>query len=114
MWSSSLLLRDIRLRPSLCMASGFRLALLLCFLASCNNAQSQKAQTKVANPLQHYDAARTFQLAGDQEKAAVEYKAFLCGALHGAANAQAHVAQFEQATSLFEEAARLVPEDDSV
>ena len=96
------------------MASRFRLALLLCFLPSCNQAQSQKAQTKVVNPRQHYDAARTFQLAGDQEKAAAEYKGFLAGVLRGAANAQAHVAQFEQATNLFEEAARLAPEDDSV
>ena len=95
------------------MASGFRLALLLCFLPNCNEAQSQKAQTKV-DPRQHYDAARTFQLAGDQEKAAAEYKSFLASALRGAANAQAHVAQFEQATSLFDEAARLAPEDDSV
>ena len=95
------------------MASRFRLALLLCFLPNCNEAQSQKAQTKV-DPRQHYDAARTFQLAGDQEKAAAEYRSFLAVALRGAANAQAHVAQFEQATNLFEEAARLAPEDDSV
>jgi len=96
------------------MASGFRLALLLCFLTSCNAAQSEKAQTKVVTPRQHYDAARTFQLAGDQEKAAAEYKSFLASALRGAANAQAHVAQFEQATNLFEEAARLAPDDESV
>src|SRR5215813_9069040 len=103
-----------RTRPKLCMATAFRFALLLCFLTNYSGAQSRKAQTKVVNPLQHYNAARTFQLAGDQEKAAAEYKSFLAGALRGAANAQAHVAQFEQATSLFEEALRLAPEDDSV
>jgi len=115
MRSPSLAVRDIfRIRPRLCTASRFGLALLLCFLPGCSEAQSQKAQTRVVDPRQHYDAARTFQLAGDQEKAAAEYKSFLAGALRGAANAQAHVAQFEQATNLFEEAARLAPEDDSV
>jgi len=115
MRSTSLVVRDIfRARPRLPTSSRFRLALLLCFLPSCNEAQSQKPQTKLVNPRQHYDAARTFQLAGDQERAAAEYKSFLAAALRGAANAQAHVAQFEQATNLFEEATRLAPEDDSV
>src|SRR5215813_1728964 len=103
-----------RTRPKLCMATAFRFALLLCFLTNYSGAQSRKAQTKVVNPFQHYEAARTFQLAGDHEKAAAEYKNFLAESLRGAANAQAHVAQFEQATDLFEEATRLAPEDDSV
>src|SRR5215475_12378452 len=114
MWLSSLLVRDffgIRSRLGLTLS---RLALLLSYVLSCTWVHSQKPQTKVVNPLQHYNAARTFQLAGDQERAAAEYKSFLAGALRGAANAQAHVAQFEQATKLFEEAAHLAPEDDSV
>ena len=88
--------------------------ILLIFLIASGWAQSHKSQGTAENPLQHYDAARTFQLAGDQEKAAAEYKAFLASALRGAGNAQAHVAQFEQAINLFEEASRLAPEDDSV
>jgi len=75
---------------------------------------AQKSQTATESPLQHYNAARTFQVAGDQEKAAAEYKAFLASALRGAANAQAHVAQFDQASGLFEEALRLAPDDDNV
>src|SRR4051794_23787752 len=115
MRSSSLGLRDFfEMRSRLCLTSWSLPALLFSYLISCPWVHSQKPQTNVVSPRQHYDAARTFQLAGDQEKAAAEYRAFLADALRGAANAQAHVAQFEQATNLFEEALRLAPEDDSV
>jgi tetratricopeptide (TPR) repeat protein len=63
---------------------------------------------------QHYDAARTFQLGGDQEHAALEYKVFLAEALHRSANTRAHVGEFDEALRLFEEALRVAPEDSAV
>lgn len=114
MWLSGLASRDLVAIGRWQRAFPFSRFAPLLLLVICASAYSQKPQPEAANPFQHYDAARTFQLAGDQEKAAAEYKLFLASALRGAANAQAHVAQFEQATNLFEQALRLAPDDDSV
>jgi len=60
---------------------------------------------------QHYDAARTFQLSGDQERAAAEYRAFLTGALRTSAKASFELGEIGRAASLFEQALRLSPDD---
>ena len=63
---------------------------------------------------QHYDAARTFQLSGDQEHAAAEFRAFLVDALRASANAQLHLNQSDKAQPLFEEALRLAPDSGAI
>ncbi len=63
---------------------------------------------------QRYDAARTFQIAGDQEKAAAEYKVFLTQALTLAANARANSGDLKSASQLLDEAATLSPDDKNL
>ncbi|HXZ80718.1 MAG TPA: tetratricopeptide repeat protein [Terriglobales bacterium] len=63
---------------------------------------------------QHYDAARTFQLSGDQEHAAAEFRAFLVDALRASANAYLHLNQSDKAQPLFEEALRLAPDSSAI
>jgi tetratricopeptide (TPR) repeat protein len=60
---------------------------------------------------QHYDAARTFQISGEQEQAAAEYKAFLGEALRQIADANISADKFEDASKLFAEALALAPEN---
>ncbi len=60
---------------------------------------------------QHYEAARTFQLSGDQDRAAAEYSTFLVEALRISAKASVGLAQWDKAAALFEDALRLSPED---
>jgi tetratricopeptide (TPR) repeat protein len=60
---------------------------------------------------QHYDAARTFQISGDQEQATAEYKAFLGEALRQIADANIGAHNFEDASKLFTEALALAPEN---
>jgi tetratricopeptide (TPR) repeat protein len=60
---------------------------------------------------QHYDAARTYGLTGDQERASAEYKAFLSEALRRTANAHSHKGDFTGASQLFQDALDLAPDD---
>jgi tetratricopeptide (TPR) repeat protein len=60
---------------------------------------------------QHYDAARTFQLGGDQDRAAAEYSTFLVEALRISAKANVGLRERDKAAALFEDALRLAPED---
>src|SRR5580704_4185804 len=59
---------------------------------------AQKTAAALDTMQQHYDAARTFGLTGDQEHASTEYKAFLAEALRRTANARAHQGDFKAAT----------------
>jgi len=63
---------------------------------------------------QHYDAARTFQLGGDQEHAAAEYKAVLAEAIRRSAIARTNAGESEEAAALFDEVLRLAPDDSDV
>ena len=77
--------------------------------------QANQPQKDAEERLQrHYDAARTFQLSGDQEHAAAEYKAFLAGALNNSANAYANANRFSEAADLFEGALGLAPGDPDI
>jgi tetratricopeptide (TPR) repeat protein len=62
----------------------------------------------------HYDAARTFQVSGDPERAASEYAAFLAGALGSTAAAYARLGRADKAVGLFDEALRLAPTNSAV
>jgi tetratricopeptide (TPR) repeat protein len=60
---------------------------------------------------QHYDAARTFQLSGDQDQAASEYRTFLAGALRSTARACVGLGQLDRSATLLDEALRIAPDD---
>jgi tetratricopeptide (TPR) repeat protein len=64
-------------------------------------AQKQSAQV-ILN--QHYQAARTFSIAGDTDKAASEYRAFLGEALHQMAVARVNEGRVADAFELFDAA----------
>jgi len=75
-------------------------------------ARPQNApQAAQENFQQHYDAARTFQVSGDQERAAAEYGLFLSGALRSSAKATVELGEPERGISLFEEALKISPND---
>jgi tetratricopeptide (TPR) repeat protein len=80
------------------------------------NAQVHKPEQRSPKPAppdtlqQHYDAARTFQLAGDQDHAAAEYQAFLGEALRRIANTQTRAADLAGAAASFEEALKFSPD----
>src|SRR5882724_246573 len=74
------------------------------------SAQKSPAKAKPDSLQQHFDEARTFEIGGDQEHAAAEYKAFLGEALRAVANAQAQLNQFDSAAKLFDEALGLNPD----
>ena len=79
-------------------------------LAPCCAQTSKPAAPR--NPLQqHYEAAQTFQAAGNLQAAAVEYRQFLAAALDGVAIARASIGDYAKALPLFDEAVNLVPSD---
>jgi tetratricopeptide (TPR) repeat protein len=98
----------------------FFLASLLAFLSLSILCFSQVPRTRAAKPTgqdnfqQHYDAARTFQISGDEVHAAAEYRAFLVGALRTSAKASVGLGQLDRAAALFEDALRLSPDDSQV
>lgn len=60
---------------------------------------------------QHYDAARTYQVSGDQERSAAEYGLFLAGALRSSAKASVELGETDKAVSLFDQALQVAPND---
>ena len=86
---------------------GFLLFLPILFAVWAPLLPAQEAKSK-ARPsldiLQHYDAARTFQVSADPEHAAEEYKKFLAGALGAIAVANDSAGKFDDADKLFKEA----------
>ncbi|MGH9511279.1 MAG: tetratricopeptide repeat protein [Terriglobales bacterium] len=80
------------------------------FAQSSAHSKTTKAPSQ-DNFEQHYDAARTFQLSGDQDRAAAEYRSFLIEALRISAKANAGLGQRGRAAELFEDALRLPPDD---
>jgi len=98
----------------------FFLACLLAFLSPSIPCIAQVPRTRAAKPTgqdnfqQHYDAARTFQISGDEARAAAEYRAFLVGALRTSAKASVGLGQLDRAAALFEDALRLSPDDPQV
>lgn len=79
-------------------------------------AQTAKpSANSAADTLQkHYEAARTYGIGGDQEKATVEYKAFLAEALRRIANARAHGGEMDSSTALFNESLSIAPSDKNI
>src|SRR6266702_3279222 len=84
---------------------------VLCLLLLVQPCAGQAAKAPDPDALQqHYQAARTFAVGGDTERAATEYKAFLAEAMTQMANARAHASNFESAFQLFEEAIQVAPD----
>ena len=86
--------------------------------APATNAVKTKPSTQKSPSLEdfarHYDAARTFQVSGDQEHAASEYVAFLAGALGSTAGAYARLGNPDKAVAFFDEALRLAPANSAI
>jgi tetratricopeptide (TPR) repeat protein len=107
-------------RPAASSAFSFATALLtVAFLAS--SAQAQTSKTKPAAPRQapdtlqqHYDAARTFAIGGDQERAAAEYKAYIAEALRRMGNTRTHEGELAAGDTLFKDAIALAPENPEI
>ncbi len=79
------------------------------------SAQAEKPGPEPPDTLQqHYDAARTFGVSGDQERASVEYRAFLGEALRRMANARAHEGNPKEAIQFFKDAVAVAPADPEV
>jgi tetratricopeptide (TPR) repeat protein len=96
--------------PSIAILTGLFLVPVCGGQTSSAMPKSSAKQAKPDSLQQHFDAARTFEIGGDQERAAAEYKAFLGEALRGVANARAHANQFDSAAKLFDEALGLTPD----
>jgi tetratricopeptide (TPR) repeat protein len=79
------------------------------------HAQPAKPKPEPPDTLQqHYDAARTFGISGDQEHAGIEYKAFLGEALRRTANARAKEGKPGEAIDLFSDAVAIAPDNPEV
>jgi len=85
--------------------------------AGAQTSKPKPSATKAAPPdplQQHYDAARTFAVGGDQKHAAEEYKAYLAEALRRTANARTHEGQVSAADALFKDAIAVSPENPGI
>jgi tetratricopeptide (TPR) repeat protein len=90
-------------------------AILLCCDVAFPQA-SRKPTQKINIPAQdslvrQYQAARTFSVVGDSERAAAEYRVFLAEALRQMANARVNEGNLTAATGLFDEAIALAPDN---
>ena len=78
-------------------------------------AQKAEPLPTTSAPLeQHYDAAQGYQSAGNLIQAALHYRLFLADGLAALGNYRAEAGESERASSLFEEALRLAPEESLV
>ena len=89
-------------------------ALSVSFILLCASipAFAQDDKSSADTPLQeHYDAAQSFQAAGNLRQAALEYKKFLADALGALADHRAKAGDFTRATFLFDQALAFAPDD---
>ena len=63
---------------------------------------------------QHYEAARTYGLGGDQARALAEYKAFLAEAFRRVGDAWAAAGDMKQAGDYLSDALKLAPDDPNI
>src|SRR5260370_1016277 len=73
--------------------------------------RESKPPTRSETLQRHYDAAHTFYLGGDLERAAGEYNAFLAEALQTLAETHSGAGDFDRSVALFERALELAPQD---
>jgi tetratricopeptide (TPR) repeat protein len=89
--------------------TAFTLSIVAVFVNFAAAETLQRAPSAQEQLQQHYDAARTFHVAGDYENAASEYRTFLSGALATIAKFRARNRDFTAAASLFEDALQADP-----
>ena len=89
------------------------LAVLLLLATDLHAADQKKSKPPSRSEAlqRHYDAAHTFYLGGDLERAAGEYNAFLAEALQTLAEGHSGAGDFDRSVALFEHALELEPED---
>lgn len=85
-------------------AAAGRFLVLCCLLAGSDFIPSTQGQTGRDPLSEHYAAAQSSLRSGNQERAAVEYKAFLGEAIHRVANAKARTGELSGAAQSFDEA----------
>jgi len=91
--------------------------LVAILVPSCVSAAhfAHQSQPETADTLRgHYEAAGRYADAGDQERAAAEYRAFLAEALHRIANGEAVAGNFDDAIQLFDQAIPFAPQDKNL
>jgi tetratricopeptide (TPR) repeat protein len=97
----------------MCFSLGLVFLLLIHASAQTNAAPSVKAKNEPfpqERLQQHYEAARSYQLSGDQAHAEAEYRAFLAGALSTVARFRLSTGDLAAATDLFVQASRFSPD----
>jgi len=68
-------------------------------------------RSSVMSMQQHYDAAEHFQGDNDLEQAAFQYQLFLSDALRVIADNRAHIGEYKESVTLFDNALKLTPND---
>src|SRR6266536_5860705 len=87
---------------------GFTAVLSLCAVES--QGQTKKAETVQANsPEQHFRSAQTFQIAGDYEKAAAEYREAVARGLEQLGNLRTAHQDYAKGIKLLEQAVQVAP-----
>src|SRR4051812_2449670 len=97
----------------------FRAVLAIPFLISqislAQSGTSYDSKSNLEQTLQqHYDAARTYQISGDNQHASTEYETFLSLALRQCARARAVSDDLSEANGLFNQAIKLTPSDNDL
>jgi tetratricopeptide (TPR) repeat protein len=88
--------------------------LAACCSAAVAQPQARSAESRHPALQKHYDDAERFQNAGDSDRAAGEYRAFLADALGELAAGREHAGDYKRAAAWFEDAAALVPDFPSL
>jgi tetratricopeptide (TPR) repeat protein len=81
---------------------------MLCAAAAAQ-PHAHSTESRGASLKQHYDAAQSFQKAGDLDRAGAEYRAFLADALSDLAAGHANAGEYARAASINDEALELDP-----
>lgn len=104
--------RKFKLFLSLLAFSVLMSALAANVLAQIKSPAAKSAQEP--SPLEHYQVAQTFSIAGNADRASAEYKLFLAEAFRQMANAKTHEGNFSAAFVMFDEAVQLNPDSPEI
>src|SRR6266568_9461088 len=71
--------------------------------------ENEKSATQAGSPQEHFQSAQTFQIAGDYEKAAAEYRAAIARGLQQLGNLRVSHKEFSPGTELLTRAVQIEP-----